>query len=369
MNRRLIFAVLALLCAGAVSAQERTEAPAASSEVRYVGRTQTNGGDVSFDWSGTCFECRFTGGSLAMRVSDTKKNYYNLTVDGRDAGVVTTFGTDSVVVLAEKLGRGEHTVRMQKRTEGEQGRTTIHAFLLDRGRRLLPAAPAPGRHIEFIGNSLTCGYGTEGLSKDEPFKPQTENCNKAYACIIARYFGADYTLIAHSGRGAARNYGDKNATSQNTMADRVANTFDEAAEPAWDFAASPYRPDLVVINLGSNDFSTLPHPSRDEFAAAYTRILQTGLHLYPRLVSVRRRAEPPFRGCPARLLQRRERTRIVGPSQLCGTSQDGDAADSLRFDADGVGGGDQTDRIGVWPYRGFLLLLSSVRIVNSGISQ
>ena len=81
----------------------------------------------------------------------------------------------------------------------------------------------------------------EGLSKDEPFKPQTENCNKAYACIIARYFGADYTLIAHSGRGAARNYGDKNATSQNTMADRVANTFDEAAEPAWDFAASPYR--------------------------------------------------------------------------------------------------------------------------------
>ena len=121
MSRRLIFAALALLCAGAVSAQKRTEAPAASSEVRYVGRTQTKGGDVSFDWSGTSFECRFTGGSLAMRVSDTKKNYYNLTVDGRDAGVVTTFGTDSVVVLAEKLGRGEHTVRMQKRTEGEQG--------------------------------------------------------------------------------------------------------------------------------------------------------------------------------------------------------------------------------------------------------
>lgn len=99
------------------------------------------------------------------------------------------------------------------------------------------------------------------------------------------------------------------------MADRIANTFDEAAEPAWDFAASPYRPDLVVINLGSNDFSTLPHPSRDEFAAAYTRILQTlrgaygdempilcvaprvsepAFTLYPRPVSVRRRAEPPF---------------------------------------------------------------------------
>ena len=49
-------------------AQKRTEAPAASSEVRYVGRTQTKGGDVSFDWSGTSFECRFTGGSLAMQI-------------------------------------------------------------------------------------------------------------------------------------------------------------------------------------------------------------------------------------------------------------------------------------------------------------
>ena len=131
MSRRLIFAALALLCAGAVSAQKRTEAPAASSEVRYVGRTQTKGGDVSFDWSGTSFECRFTGGSLAMRVSDTKKNYYNLTVDGRDAGVVTTFGTDSVVVLAEKLanelgvGVGD-TVRLAE--QDEMGNATDKTF-------------------------------------------------------------------------------------------------------------------------------------------------------------------------------------------------------------------------------------------------
>ena len=100
MSRRLIFAALALLCAGAVSAQKRTEAPAASSEVRYVGRTQTKGGDVSFDWSGTSFECRFTGGSLAMRVSDTKKNYYNLTVDGRDAAKSHAGSAASSNVLA-----------------------------------------------------------------------------------------------------------------------------------------------------------------------------------------------------------------------------------------------------------------------------
>ena len=59
----------------------------------------------------------------------------------------------------------------------------------------------PSRHIEFIGNSLTCGYGVEGKDRSEPYKAETENCNLSYATIIARYFNADYTLIAHSGRG------------------------------------------------------------------------------------------------------------------------------------------------------------------------
>lgn len=292
-------AVLALLCAGSVPAREESgELPAASPEIRYVGRTETTGGSVSFDWSGTYFECRFTGGSLAVRVSDTKRNYYNLTLDGHDAGIVATFGTDSLVVLAEGLGEGEHTLRMQKRTEGEQGRTTLHAFRLARNGRLLPAPPSPGRHIEFIGNSLTCGYGTEGRSKDEPFEPETENCDKAFGCIVARYFGADYTLIAHSGRGAARNYGDRNTVSENTMADRLGNTFDESPLPAWNFTASPYRPDIIVINLGSNDFSTEPHPSREEFTAAYTRILRTLRDAYgdtpPILCVAPRVGEPAF---------------------------------------------------------------------------
>ena len=46
-----------------------------------------------------------------------------------------------------------------------------------------------------------------------------------------------------------------------------------AETPAWDPAQALYRPDLVVIHLGTNDFSTQPYPSRDEFRAAYLRIL------------------------------------------------------------------------------------------------
>ena len=271
---RLLLTLLLLACgSGALRAQRHVEFAAAAPEIRYVGRTLVTDEGVSFDWSGTSFECRFTGRSFAVRATDTKRNYYNLTIDGRDAGVVALCGRDTLIVLASGLGRGEHTLRMQKRTEAEQGRTTIHAVRLDKGGRLLPPPPAPGRHIEFIGNSLTCGYGTEGLSADEPFKPGTENCDKSFSCIVARYFGADCNLVSHSGQGAARNYGDPNSTSPLTMADRMSRTFAMAETPAWDPAQALYRPDLVVIHLGTNDFSTQPYPSRDEFRAAYLRIL------------------------------------------------------------------------------------------------
>jgi len=100
---------------------------------------------------------------------------------------------------------------------------------------------------------------------------ETENCNHAFAAMVARYYDADYTLVAHSGRGVARNYGDSVRVSKVTMKDRMLNTLDEDLTVKWNFTG--YRPDLVVINLGSNDFSTEPHPYKREFVKAYMQII------------------------------------------------------------------------------------------------
>lgn len=276
MKRVFVISMLALLfvsCATKVG--EPREYSAADDAIRYVGRVQCDDKGVSFDWSGTYLECRFSGEEVAVMVSDTKRNYYNVFVDGEHSGVVSTFGCDSIVTLAKSLDRGEHTLRLQKRTEGEQGRTTIHALLLPKGGELLELTDMPTRHIEFIGDSLTAGYGTEGLSKDDPFLAETENCYKAHSCIIARYFDADYTLLAHSGRGVARNYGDAKSSSDITMAEYIERLFDEGADSCWDWTKSTHKPDIVVIHLGTNDFSTQPFPSKEEFTADYIRILES----------------------------------------------------------------------------------------------
>jgi lysophospholipase L1-like esterase len=263
------------------------EFPANSPEIRFQGRTAVNSdGSVSFDWSGVYCEFAFTGDYCAVRGSDDPRclNRFNLFVDGIQTAVVN-FSTDSTVVLFADVasgpgasgapGRGSHQIRLQKRTEGNQGIFTLKKIILPEGERLEKSAPAPDRRILFIGNSLTCGYGVEAKSNKERFNNLTENCNLSYACDLARYFDADYELISHSGIGAARNYGDKRRVSKKAMPEAFARTFDSKDDSApWNFGNDPFRPDVVVIYLGTNDFSTKPWPTYKEFSKRYYDIVR-----------------------------------------------------------------------------------------------
>lgn len=274
MNRILIWTVC-LLAGFSLHAQVKRAGnmwKGNDASVRYVGRTSVDAdGSVSFDWVGTYLETRFTGGVVDIQLSEKGTSYYNVFVDGKLHRVVKACGQDTVINFVSGINKKWHSLRIQKRTEGEFGRTTIYGFRLAPSGSLLAEPRTRTRHIEFIGNSLTCGFGTEGKDKREPFKLETENCDLSFSTIIPRYFDADYTLIAHSGRGVVRNYGDSVRVSAVTMKDKMLQTFDENSDSRWDF--SIYSPDLVVINLGTNDFSLEPQPYKSEFIKAYMQML------------------------------------------------------------------------------------------------
>ena len=258
----------------AKKAKEIIETPASDSRIEYTGRTLVNGDEVTYDWSGVYFRVKFNGPYLAMKCSDTRNCWFNLWVDKEmspKADKVFMVGAaDTLVVLAEGLGKGEHEVILQKRTEGEQGRFTVHKFLTE--GEVLQAQGRKERHIEFIGDSYTCGYGTESGDRNDPFLAETENCNLTYAAITARYFGADFNLVSHSGQGIARNYDDFRPGYN--MPDRYSQTFDESQEYSWTPDMAPYRPDVVVIYLCTNDFSTARQPHETIFAGRYIELLK-----------------------------------------------------------------------------------------------
>ena len=297
MNRKIVILMTVLgLCLttglSAKKAKEYKETPASDSRIEYTGRTLVEGTDVSYDWSGVYFRVRFNGPSLAVKCSDTKNCWFNLWVDkpmGPEAdGKFLVAAKDTVIVLAEGLGKGEHEVILQKRTEGEQGRFTVHSFLTE--GEILQANGRKERHIEFIGDSYTCGYGTESGDKDDPFLAETENCNLTYAAITARYFNADFNLVSHSGQGIVRNY--DNYGPGYHMPDRYIQAYDTDKEIKWDPANAPYTPDVVVIYLGTNDFSTAQQPNEEFFRENYIRLLKSVKANYGEYIPVLCMASP-----------------------------------------------------------------------------
>ena len=275
LARTLIIMAAAMLSslATASAGRELTETPASDSRIGYCGRTVTDSSGVSFDWSGVSVRIRFTGPYIALTCSDTKANYFNVWVDSgfseKEDFVIKTSGKDTTIVLAENLGKGEHEILLQKRTEGEQGTVTFHSFIT-RGE-ILPAPVHKERLMEFIGDSYTCGYGTESGAATDPFLAETENCNLTYAAVAARYFDSDFVLISHSGQGIARNYDASGKEA--TMVERYSRALDENPAHIWGHGQSGRIPDIVVIYLGANDFSTGKQPTIGIFSTRYAELL------------------------------------------------------------------------------------------------
>lgn len=258
--------LLAMLLAGAQALAQVADSP----EITYIGRTCRDNGCVSADWSGTLAIVRFQGKSLQMEYENSGTVWLNVWVDREPdakADAVVKLEPQGTLSLASFKKAGEHTVYVQKRTEGEYGCLTFKAFTTD--GQLLQARPRKERVIEFIGDSYTCGYGVEAPNRDCHFTTDEENCNLSYSGILGRYFDADVVRISHSGRGIVRNYDDGDPGK--TMPVRYRQTFDAREEPLW---TPDYRPSVVVIYLGTNDFSTGRQPQLEPWCAAYRQLLE-----------------------------------------------------------------------------------------------
>lgn len=273
MRKAIIISLMALTTIVAQAARENI-LPANNEGATYTGRTETKAdGSVSYDWTGVYVQTDFTGGYLAIDVSEVGESWHNLFIDGKWVRKFHITGTTPQrIVLAERLGKGTHRLRLQKCSEGERGCTTLHRFILA-ANGTMKAVERKARMIEVYGDSYTCGYGTESNKATDRFSLDTENCDKAYGCIIARYFDADYALTAHSGMGMVRNYGDKKQLSDNTMSTRYTHIYDDHGTIDYHFDA--YRPQLVIINLGTNDFSPVAIPTDEQYVGAYMKMIET----------------------------------------------------------------------------------------------
>lgn len=240
-------------------------------EVHFVGRyDDSDPARVRMGWSGSGAVFRFNGTGASVTLDDNAQ-FFTVVVDGEVQPRLQTTPGEQTYPLAAGLAPGEHTIELYRRTEGFFGETAFLGVELE-GELLAP--PPVTRRIEVIGDSITCGYGNEGANPCN-FSADTENHYLTYAAFAARAVGAELSAVAWSGKGMVHNYGDD-------VQDPMPKIYDRAvpSDPgsAWGFA---WQPDVVVINLGTNDFSTDGDPPENVFVPAYADFLAHLREVYP----------------------------------------------------------------------------------------
>lgn len=232
--------------------------------IQYVGRiSMQNPERPAWNYPGIQIVTAFEG-TVAKLVCKPGSGYFMAQIDEAEPFKVAFRGQrDSVVTLCTALPRARHTVRLMYIIEGYEMRPEFWGFVFD--GPVCDAPALPSRTIEFIGNSITCAYGNEATDKLDHFQYETENHYYGYAQLTARALNARAHVVARSGIGVYRDYnGPKTGTPDSRMPVQYEYTgyatstklrqqegFDAER---WDFAR--FQPEVICINLGTNDLST-----------------------------------------------------------------------------------------------------------------
>lgn len=217
----------------------------ANDTVVFSGRTAASGTARTMTYSNTGITIDgYLYGDLTMDVTVASNVCaLNVVIDGDVANAKTVWveAGSSTVTLVEDLRRGYHTIEITKGTAHHAGLLTMKSITYT-GTLETPTEKA--LQIEFIGDSVTVGEGMYGA-----ITPLAKSYNgiDGYAAQVANTFGAGVSTIAQCG---ARIPG------MNTQFNNWTN-----------FANN--QKDIVVINLGTNDFGWSTYADYDITTAYY----------------------------------------------------------------------------------------------------
>ncbi|MCH5192695.1 MAG: GDSL family lipase [Oscillospiraceae bacterium] len=260
--------------------------------VKLLGRTYFADEKLYCALSGTGAEFTFTGTKCTVTIDGDSNsgnptasdNYARMGIYVNGERVIDDMvdKTQEVYDVFESDTPEDVTVSVVKLSESPMSTIAISGITVT-GTDIKPT-PNKDLFIEFIGDSITCGYGVDDPDPNNHFVTATEDVTKAYAYKTAKALDADYSMVSFSGYGIISGYtnGDKKEAGQIVPKYYTKLGFSWAnngsfspAKVDWDF--SKRQPDLIVVNLGTNDDSYTKNKTerKEEYQAGYVEFLKT----------------------------------------------------------------------------------------------
>lgn len=254
---------------------------AAASAIAYLGRVQ-RGESVLWTWPGSGLRVGFSNSrsaQLALQADSfgeySSENTSRLVwyrIDGGPwLGFSVAANTGGTFPLAVPADRGAHTLEVVKASEG---RLTFRGILLEPGGKLFKT-PLPARRIEIVGDSISAGFRLNGPGNFE--SPGHHDARGSYGWILGERLKADVRLIAVTTRGLVHNYGTPPEFSKPLPAYYPFLHREGTLANDWS-----WQPDLIVLNLGTNDITLPGETPGPVFQDAYLRFLAQLRNANPR---------------------------------------------------------------------------------------
>ena len=175
-------------------------------------------------------------------------------------------------VLYESDSAKDITVRIIKITEEQYGTVAIQKLDIDGD--VVPTGDRDKRFL-FIGDSITCGYGIEGVD-GEIFTTASENFLKAYPYLLAEKMYADYDTLCWSGDGISSRWIPEEIDEplRNSL---IPELFRKDLQKNASGSGRQYT--HIFVNIGTNDASyTRGVPQREERFAELYKAFLTEVH-------------------------------------------------------------------------------------------
>lgn len=254
----------------------------ALSEINHMkihGRTTGSRSPLTLFWSGSAVEFNAKGSELWIEAEadyDTYEPWISIVVNSVPAArQMVTKGRHWICVFRGMNGDVVKNIRIVRDVQAMSGDPScslqIHGVKFDGA--FLPVEEKPYK-IEFIGDSITSGEGAIGAKAEGDWIPMWFSALRNYTALTAEALNADYRVISQSGWGVLTSWDNNPHSNLPQYYEQVCGLLPGEKSEALgahqpnDFAA--WQPDIVVVNLGTNDGSAFQTPAWKDEATGET---------------------------------------------------------------------------------------------------
>lgn len=273
-------------------------------KAEYLGRILEENEIIYINWTNAGLRFSFTGTCLIADLKSIYKIEEEMDANGcpngksrklwpylavfyddkQEPDVVFEVGErqDKYLLFASEQSE-THVITLRKLSENAAGKIICNGFLGD-GCLEKAANKEKKLQIEFIGDSITCGFGNMTQERDRAFYTSEENGWMSHAAIAGRLLDAEVQMISCSGITLAEALNKETwelpgMCSIYPYTDQfMEKELGRTVYSEWNFEAQPK--DVIVINLGTNDAAMIDicgdiQAGIRHFEETYYRFLET----------------------------------------------------------------------------------------------